>query len=313
MMTSSLLQRLGFTRSDRVVVLHVDDVGMCEATLAAFRDVAFRPTVSAASTMVPCPWFPALAQWCREHAARADVGVHLTLNSEWSDYRWSPILGAAVPSLQDELGYFHRWPDGLHSHARREDVRRELGAQIVRARAAGVDVTHLDSHIFTLRHPALLETYVALAREHRVPAAMVRRPDPEIERSTFPREAIDRYYGQLEEAEAAGLALFDAWVDLPLSEAPERRLETGKRVLDGLPAGLSALLFHPAVDSRELRAIAPDWAARVADYDLLMSDRWAQVLETAGIRVLGMRAVRDALADLESAPKDLRPAGRRAE
>jgi predicted glycoside hydrolase/deacetylase ChbG (UPF0249 family) len=295
MADKTLGQRLGFSNSERVVVLHADDIGMCQATVTGFEAVVSRSVISAASAMVPCPWFPAVATWCREHAAIADMGVHLTLNSEWADYRWPPVLGPAVPSLRDDVGYFARYPPAIHERADKREVYLELRAQVDRALACGIDVTHIDSHIFALRHPALIDVYVALSREYRLPGGIVRRPDSELEGMKLPTAQLDDYYRQVGEAEADGLAVFDAWDYLSLGGAAERRLDIGKRALERLPAGVSVLLSHPAVDTPELRAAVEDWPARVADLELLLSEEWARAVEASGIQVIGMRQIRDAV------------------
>lgn len=287
-------QALGFDATARVVVIHADDVGMCHGTLEAFDVLARLGAISSASTMVPCGWFPSVAAWCQQHASIADVGVHLTVNSEWAAYRWRPVAAMAVPTLRDEAGFFLRSPEQVQRHGDPDDVHAELTAQIGAARASGIDVTHADSHIFSLRHPRLIETYARVSREQKIPGALVRRPDPEIERPAFGSAEIDAYYRVIDEAERDGVPLFESWVDLPLNEPPERRIETGRRVLDGLPPGVSALLFHPVVDTPEVRAISSDWPARVADFELLRSEEWARAMEAAGVQVVGMRAIRDA-------------------
>jgi predicted glycoside hydrolase/deacetylase ChbG (UPF0249 family) len=284
-------ERLGLS-AERAVVVHADDVGMCEASLSAFQSLAEGERISSASVMVPCPWFPATAAWCRGRPA-IDVGVHLTLNSEWAGYRWAPLLGSRVSSLQDVLGYFPRSPEELHGQARLDHVYLEACAQMDRAAASGLEVTHIDTHIFTLRHPRYVDAYLRLTREYRVPAALVRGPDPVIEGYALPAAEVDAYYGKLHDAEAEGLPLFDAWVDLPLDGEPGLRLDRARRVLDGLPQGLSCLLLHPARDTPELRAITRDAPARVADYELLQSDGWADALAASGVAVIGMRGLRD--------------------
>jgi predicted glycoside hydrolase/deacetylase ChbG (UPF0249 family) len=180
-----------------------------------------------------------------------------------------------------------------HSTSSLQDVRLELSAQIERAIASGIDVTHIDSHIFALRHPLYVDIFLGLGRKYRIPCLVVRRRDPEIEALGLPAADVAQYYATVDAAEREGLAVFTACSYLPLGE-PNHRLEQARRTLDLLPEGLSALLFHPAVDTPQLRRIAHDWPARVADYDLLRSDSWLRALESSGVRVVGMRAVRAA-------------------
>src|SRR5206468_1148218 len=126
-------------------ILHADDVGMCEASVSAFRELIEIGTISSAAVMTPCPWFPAVAQYCAGHPT-VDIGVHLTLTSEWSSYRWGPVSRPdRATGLTDAAGYFHRDRDELGRHAQVNAVRAELRAQIERAQGAGIDLSHVDS------------------------------------------------------------------------------------------------------------------------------------------------------------------------
>src|SRR3954463_10603061 len=101
------LKKLGFDEHDRVLIIHTDDIGMCQATLPAYENLLHAGLISSASAMVPCPWFPETARFCRGHPD-VDMGVHLTLNSEWDTYRWGPISTRDTASgMLDEQGYFY--------------------------------------------------------------------------------------------------------------------------------------------------------------------------------------------------------------
>src|SRR5947209_4567421 len=182
MRTADLMRRLGLSPTDRAVVFHVDDVGMCDATIAAYLDIAGSPVVSAASAMVPCSWFPRLARSCQDAGPERDIGVHLTLNSEWDGYRWRPLTPAGLDMLVDDDGYLPRSAAELHHRDGVQDaVYVELKAQIEQAFRLGVDVTHVDSHMLTLFSAGLIDTYVRLSREFRLPAALLRMTAPEIQ------------------------------------------------------------------------------------------------------------------------------------
>ena len=170
METSSIAPRLGFEAEDRVVIIHADDVGMCHASLAAFVDLVSTGLVFSASVMVTSPWFPGVAACCRNLPA-ADIGVHITLTSEWQDYRWGPISGRDPSSgLIDAQGYFHRSCDAFARNGQPEAIAREMRAQLDRAEMAGIDVTHVDNHMFSLFEPGLLPLYFELGLEHEMPA-----------------------------------------------------------------------------------------------------------------------------------------------
>ena len=117
MSVNPLLKKMGFSNSDRLVILHTDDIGMCQASLTAFEHLWEFGTISSGAVMVPCPWFPATAQLCRENP-QIDMGVHATLNAEWGNYRWGPISTSEPESgLIDRDGYFHQWRPAVYENA----------------------------------------------------------------------------------------------------------------------------------------------------------------------------------------------------
>lgn len=297
MQPNPLLKRLGFSATDRVVILHTDDIGMCQASLAAYADLLDVGIISAAATMVPCPWFPATAAFCREHAARVDMGVHLTLTCEWDAYRWGPLSTRDPASgLLDAEGYLPRRTADVFMAAEMPGfaaaVRAELEAQISKALAAGIDVTHIDTHMGTVFHPVLLPIYLELAQKYRVPAMLPRLSEAEIRARGFPPAMAAYLAQQLHVMEAAGLPLLDTLVGLDLSR-PAGRLEQAQRLFESLPAGISYFILHPSKDTPELRAIASDWRARVADFEVFCDDTIRHYLQEHGIHVIGYRAIRD--------------------
>ena len=135
-----VLQKLGFADDDRVVIIHADDIGMCQATVSAFADLVDFGLISCGAVMVPCPWFPQVAAYCRQHPL-VDLGVHLTLTSEWNGYRWGPISTRDLASgLIDPEGYFYRRSEQVQEHGGNAAVPLELQAQVDRALAAGIEV-----------------------------------------------------------------------------------------------------------------------------------------------------------------------------
>jgi predicted glycoside hydrolase/deacetylase ChbG (UPF0249 family) len=150
-----LLRALGFAETDRVAIVHADDIGMCQASVAAFAELADAGLVTSGAVMMPCGWAPAAAAWARAHPA-TDIGVHLTLTSEWDAYRWGPLSTRDPASgLLDADGYFPRTTAAVQA-ADPEAATRELEAQVARALAAGIDVTHVDTHMGAVNHPRLI-------------------------------------------------------------------------------------------------------------------------------------------------------------
>lgn len=293
------LEKLGLRPGERAVVLHADDVGLCQATLEAYRRIHTQGCLSSASVMAPSPWLPALAELCLR--GDHDLGVHLVLNSEWSSFRFAPVSGlAAASSLVDAQGYFWASARDTHAHARPGEVRLELEAQIQRLRSLGLNPSHLDSHMLTLVAPGLLSIYAELGMTHGLPISLIRLSADGLARlCNIGAEAAQRAHGELLQASAAGQVLFDAWAELPLNDAGDR-FSHCQRLLGGLPEGVSLLISHPAVDAPELRALAPDWAARVADTRLHLDPRLPKALEVEGLKLLRMRELMQAWRELHA-------------
>jgi chitin disaccharide deacetylase len=288
-----ILQQLGYAPDDRVAIVHADDFGMCQATIPAIGDLFGAGLVTSAAVMVPCPWFPAAAELCRATPS-LDIGVHTTLTCEWGRYRWGAITTSDPASgLVDSEGYLPR-TTAAAAKADPRAVQVELQAQLDRALAAGIDVTHLDSHMGVAFEMPFIEGYLALGQRAQIPTLLPRMGAAALaERGLSPHEIDALARGQAD-LEQRGLALVDHLTWMPLEQFDDR-LAVAKRQFDALPPGLSYFILHPAVDTPELRAIAPDWRARVGDYETFMSAELRAYVRSIGVQTIGYRALRDAL------------------
>jgi predicted glycoside hydrolase/deacetylase ChbG (UPF0249 family) len=139
----SLLQQLGFQADDRVVVVHADDIGMCHAKPPAIDELMAFGFVTSASAMVPCPWFLEAASWHRRNP-QFDLGIHLTLTSEWQHYRWGPTSCRDDGSgLLDDQGYFHRTTAEVRGQAKSEAAWIRMRRQIELAVRSGITHSHV--------------------------------------------------------------------------------------------------------------------------------------------------------------------------
>jgi hypothetical protein len=170
---STYADRLGFPKDARVLLIHVDDAGMSlesnEGAIAALT----RGAATSVSVMMPCPWVPGFLRWLKTHPD-IDAGLHLTLTSEWSDYRWVPLSGRSnVPGLADSTGCL--WPNVIDvvQHASPDEVTLEMTAQLNRARMMGFQPTHLDTHMGTVyATPEFLERYIRLGITNHIPVML---------------------------------------------------------------------------------------------------------------------------------------------
>lgn len=291
---NAFLKQLGFAPEERVVIFHADDLGMCHAMNEAFMDIVGQGFLRTGAAMVPCPWFPELAAWARERAGALDLGVHLTLTSEWQKYRWGPISTRDEASgLLDADGYFWRETEAVHAHMNAEAAAAELRAQIERALAAGIDVTHIDTHMGSVLHPELALVYISLAQEYRIPAMIPRLSMEELTALGISQEMAKMFVAMLNTLEESGtLPVVDHLCSLE-ELTPDNRWEKYAAVLRALPPGLTHLLFHAARPGPEIQAIAGDWPMRVADYEVFASEGVRRLVEETGVKVFSYRALRD--------------------
>ncbi|HEY3310263.1 MAG TPA: polysaccharide deacetylase family protein [Anaerolineales bacterium] len=294
MTPNPLLKKLGYSNDDRLVILHTDDIGMCQASLQAFEDLWDFGTISSGAVMVPCPWFPGTAEFCRAHP-EVDMGVHATLNAEWDSYRWAPLSTRDPRSgLLDKDGYFHQWHPAVFENAQPAAVAAELDAQVERALAAGIDVSHIDSHMGTIMDPKFFQIYFQAGQSRHIPNMIPRLSSSGFWMLGFTEDASATYAPILQGLEARGVPMLDCLSALPL-EHDQDHIGLAKKLLSELPAGITHFIFHPSIDTPELRAIAPDWKARVANYKAFMSQEIKTFIKNSGLQVIGYRKLKESL------------------
>jgi predicted glycoside hydrolase/deacetylase ChbG (UPF0249 family) len=294
-MSLTLAERLGFDAADRVAVVHADDIGMCHAAnLGAFQALREGPA-TCGSIMVPCPWFQEAVEFAKASPG-LDLGVHLTLNAEWPHYRWGPVAGrSAVPSLLDEQGFLPRTSIETVQRARPGEVEVELRAQVEMVLDAGIDVTHLDSHMGTVFFPPFLEIYRKLAVEFQVPV-FAARPDQEALAARGLQGAMEILNWLVGSLESEGFPILDDFDTDSLDFAEGEGLAHNRRRIEGLGRGVTYLICHPARGGEELSVITPESALqRDFERSFYGGEAGARALEAAGVKRVGMRPLRDLL------------------
>jgi len=268
--TKSIAERLGYRRDAKLLIIHADDLAVAHSEDAASFDALERHAVTSASIMVPCPWLTEVAAYAKAHPDE-DLGLHLTLTSEWKDYRWGSIESKdKVPSLFDVSGYF--WNDTLPAvqHIKTDEAEREIRAQIEYAIAMGIHPTHLDSHMGVLFARAdLFSVYVKVAHEYNLPFLAVHSADA-------PKELL------------ATLSSKDIVLDALVMADPQ--VHAGEwttfyvNALKNLKPGVTEIIVHLGHDDAELQAVTvdhPDYGAawRQRDYDAVTSPEFKKALE----------------------------------
>jgi predicted glycoside hydrolase/deacetylase ChbG (UPF0249 family) len=279
--TKTVAERLGYPADTRLVIVHADDLGMShsinEATIKAFSS----GLVNSGSIMMPCSWVPEIAAYARANP-QADLGLHLTLTSEWQKYRWRPLLaGGSVPSLLDADGYLYLTESEAASHLNVLEAEKEIRAQLERAIKLGIRPTHLDSHMGTLyQTKELFEMFVRVARENRLPIRVAKDMSgrmPFLSQILKPEDILIDGIVSIEPSVTA-----EGWANFYIDE------------LKKLPPGITELVIHIAYDDTEMKAVTfehPNWGAawRQRDFDFFTSDAFRKVLAENHIKLITYR------------------------
>jgi len=295
-MPPTLAERLGFGPEEKVAVVHVDDLGMCHAANDGGFEAMANGPATCGSVMVPCAWFPEAAARARDLGRDADVGVHLTLNAEWEQYRWGPVSGRdRVPSLLDDDGFLPRTQRETLQRAKPEHVAIELRAQLEAALAAGIDVTHLDAHMGTAFFPPFFQAALDLAREFRLPLWAPTTEPALLEAQGM--TALKSFFEPVERAvRASGLPVFDAFDADSLGFAEGEGMAHTRKRLDRMVPGVTFWITHAARAGEELAAVTPrDGHAREFERTFYGGEIGRRSFAERGIRTLGMRRVRSLL------------------
>jgi predicted glycoside hydrolase/deacetylase ChbG (UPF0249 family) len=274
---SNLTERLGYGADAKLVILSCDDLGSCHAANVGVFDAIRNGSATCTSIMVPAPW--------ANHAASLyeptdDIGVHLTLNAEHAVYRWGPVTHA--PSLLSGEGGFPRTIDDLWEHADLDEVQRELKAQVSRAIAWGIDVTHLAPHLtaITIR-PEFFSIYVDLAREFRLP---IRLP------STITTAQAGFPFRKL--AQEEGLVFPDHFDHDWRAGSRDRVL----KALENLEPGVTEVHVQPAIDTPEVRALTSSAEFWIDDHEFVTDDEaLPRLIAESGAVMIGYRELRAAM------------------
>ncbi|MGA1988506.1 MAG: polysaccharide deacetylase family protein [Candidatus Sulfotelmatobacter sp.] len=266
----TIAERLGYAPDAKLLIIHADDLAVAHSEDSASFDALDKHAVTSASIMVPCPWLSEVAEYAKAHPD-ADLGLHLTLTSEWKSYRWGPVASAnTVPSLLDPSGYL--WPDTPQALGalKPAEVEREIRAQIERANAFGIHPTHLDSHMGTLfSRPDLFAVYVKVAHEYKLPFLAFIAPDTPTQLSSL-------------------LSDKDVLVNAVVIANPSIHPADWKtfyiNAIKNLKPGVTEIIVHLGHDDAELQAITVDHsdygaAWRQRDYDVMTSPEFKRAIE----------------------------------
>ena len=284
--SKTIQERLGYPKDAKLVIIHADDLGVSHSENAASITAMEKRSVSSASIMVPTPWFPEIAAYAQTHPA-ADLGLHITLTSEWKYYKWGPVTAKdKVPGLVNKYGFLYSSVDSVYQTASAAEVETEIRNQVLRAKQFGIDPTHLDAHMgAALQRLDYFKAYLKVGHEFKIPVFIPRILGAGL------KVKLDTIVSDK-----------DVLVDHILSASPQD-FKTGlanyyTNGIKNIKPGLTYLIIHTAYNDDEMRAVTidhPDWGAawRQEDFDFFSSPECKKALSENNIYVITWKEIRD--------------------
>ncbi|MEP7252066.1 MAG: polysaccharide deacetylase family protein [Ginsengibacter sp.] len=300
-------EKLGYPKGAKVLIIHVDDAGMSYDSNEGAIEAITKGAANSTSVMMPCPWVPAFVHFLKQHP-EVDAGLHLTLTSEWKEYRWGPLSGkAAVPGLVDSEGDL--WPDvpDVVKHATADEVEKEIRAQLDRARAMGFEPTHLDSHMGTLfATPPFLERYVQVGIENKIPVMLPGGHDVLIQEEMHtPDVFINQLRNIGKKVWDAGLPVLDDLHNFSYDWKPPADYKAGDKIsedyktqkyidaLKQLKPGLTMMIMHCTLPSENFQHISDTGPLRKADLLAMLNPKFKKALKDEGIILTTWRELKE--------------------
>ncbi|MCF2140524.1 MAG: polysaccharide deacetylase family protein [Candidatus Lokiarchaeota archaeon] len=287
----SIIDKLGFSQTDKVVILHLDDLGISHSANQAVIDIFSQNRIHSGSIIANSPWMPELVQNIKDLSQKIqlDIGVHLTFTSEYKNFRWRPIAtNDPQTGLVDIQGFLWQNLKDAVANVVPKYGELEMRAQIDALQKLGLELTHMDTHMFSACHPKFLPILVKLAKEYRIPAMI-----PNMSKQMFEYMGLDGdielYHKQLSLLQQQGYPIVENFKFASL-QSVKNKLRAYRSLLKSIGPGLTHIFFHPAIYNDELKGITPETAVgRFQDYEVLMNHEFYKLLEKFGIQVYTYR------------------------
>ena len=276
----TLAEKLGYPKDTKLLILHADDAGLSHsqdsATITAFEKGA----VNSSSIMVPCPWFPEIAAYAKQHP-EFDWGIHTTFTSEWKNYKWDGVLPSdKIASLVDKNGYMYTSVEDFAKNAKPEDVEKEIRAEIEKTASFGIKITHLDNQMGSiLASPEMIAVYQKIIKEYHLPVLlpinMIRMMAPQM----------------MKYVDTTNVGIVNNFSSAYPAIPAEKWKQFYDQVVQNLKPGLNEIIFHLAFDDDEMKAITidhPDYGAawRQRDFDYVTSDEFKHLIKQGDIQLI---------------------------
>ncbi len=276
-------EQLGFPAGKKVIILHADDAGMCKEANEAIEYLLENNYIQSTSVMAPCPYAGDMIQWAVAHPQK-DVGMHLTLTSEWKTWRWGPVSDPeSVPGLIDPEGKLWHEVPGVVQHATPDEVEKEIRTQIEKSIGMGHRPTHIDTHMGTLyATPAFAQRFLKVAMDYGIPANAIDMSDSTVV-ETFRKAGYPIDEKMIRLLDQYTLPKLDFFTSAPHGKTYEEKMENFKKLVKSLKPGLTEIIFHPSVETEHLKTITNSWQQRVWEYKMFSDPGLIKFFREEGI------------------------------
>lgn len=284
-------ERLGYPVGTKAVIFHVDDTGMSHnsnmGTIKALED----GIATSFSIMMPCPWVPEITAYIKDNPT-VDAGLHITLTSEWKKYRWGPVAGkSAVGGLVDSQGCLWRSGSALAANATPDEVETEIRAQLDKLRTAGIEPTHLDSHMGTCFLPQYLDRYIKIGIEEKIPVLIFGGHMQHIAAEAGPLKTMARLISKT--VWNAGLPVIDDLVTSPThAKDYDKRKAELIDLLKNMKPGITQIILHCTEVTDVFSHISGSGDARQAELQLMTDPEIKAFIEKEGIVLTSWRELK---------------------
>jgi len=279
-----LVKKLGYSKNDKLLIIHADDIGLSNSVNKASFEALKNGYVNSGSIMMPCDYISDVGEFAIENPD-IDFGLHLTVTSEWRDYKWNGVLQPNdTPSLINKKGELFKNIKKFVLNAEPLELKRELQAQIDLSKSIGIKPTHIDSHEGALFYDEdLFKVYLEIGEENKLPVFVPKLVAVHFDEN-FPKPenvvVIENFYMARKGIE------FDEWESFYLD------------ILNNLNPGLSQLIVHLGYDNDEMKSISVDhpnfgskW--RNLDYDIVSSNSFQEALKRNNIQLVTWKEIQN--------------------
>ena len=282
----NLAEKLGYLSTDKLLILHADDLGLSKSVnLASFKALK-EGLVNSGSVMMPCDFISDVGEFAINNP-EIDLGLHLTVTSEWRDYKWDGVANSSfISSMIDKKGNLFENKKKFTLNASTKDLKKELQAQIDLAKSIGIKPTHIDSHEGALFFDQnIFRTYLEIGEENQLPVFVPRDVAVHFDKN-FPKPEnvviVENFHMALPSLEYKDWSTY--YID----------------IIDNLKPGLSEIIVHLGYDDMEMQQITidhPNYGSRWRnlDMDVVSSKNFRQALKDNNIKLVTWREIQNVI------------------